>query len=351
MHYRLGELAAAVKAELRGNPDRLICGLATLEHATPDQLGFLASPLYRKHLQTTRAAAVVLAAEDAHACPVDCLIVVDPYLSFARISRMYQQEPVLLPGIHPAAVVSDAAFVHPQASIGPFCTVEAEAVIGAGTVLGPGCHIGRGTRVGDNCRLVARVTLYPAVTIGDRVLVHAGAVIGSDGFGFAAGEEGWEKLAQLGGVRVGADVEIGAGTTIDRGTLGDTVIGRGVKIDNQVQIAHNVQIGEHTAIAGCAGIAGSVRIGDHCRIGGGAGLVGHIEIADHVTITAMSLVTRSITEHGVYSSGTALQSSARWRRSAVRFAKLDELARRVARLERKAGDRADNQQEQELPPC
>jgi UDP-3-O-[3-hydroxymyristoyl] glucosamine N-acyltransferase len=351
MQYRLGELAAAVKAELRGNPGRLICGLATLEDASPDQLGFLAMPLYRKYLRSTRAAAVVLRPEDAPGCPVDCLIVADPYVCFARISRLFQEESVVAPGIHPAAVVSDAAFVHPEACIGPFCTVDANAVIGARTTLGPGCHIGRGARLGADCRLVARVTLYPAVSLGDRVLAHAGVVIGSDGFGFAAGEGGWEKLAQLGSVSIGDDVEIGAGSTVDRGTLGDTVLGRGVKIDNQVQIAHNVQIGEHTAIAGCAGIAGSVRIGAHCRIGGGAGLVGHIEIADHVTITAMSLVTRSITQQGVYSSGTTLQKSARWRRSALRFTELDDIARRLARLERKADNAADNQQEQEPPPC
>jgi UDP-3-O-[3-hydroxymyristoyl] glucosamine N-acyltransferase len=345
MEYRLGELAATIQAELRGDAARLIRGLASLESAAPDQIGFIATPSYRRSLASTRAGAVVLAAGMAPACPVDCLVVDDPYLGFARLSRLFERRPPAAPGVHPSAVVSASARVHPRASIGAHCTIDDDAEVGEGCIVGPCCHVGQGSRLGRECRLWANVTVYHGVRLGERVLVHAGAVIGADGFGFAASASGWEKIAQLGGVEIGDDVEIGAGTTIDRGTLGNTVIERGVKIDNQVQLAHNVHIGAHSAIAGCAGIAGSVRVGRHCRIGGGAGLVGHIAIADGVTITPMSLVSRSIPEAGTYTSGTGLQPARRWRRAALRFGQLDEMNRRLRRLERRMQRDSDQPEE------
>ncbi len=337
MEYRLAELAAVVGAAVRGDPARLIRGVGDLEHARPDQLAFLASPAYRRHLDATHAGAVVTTAEMAGSCAVDCLLVEDPYRAFATLSRLFLDLPRPEPGVHASAVVAPDARIHPSASIGAQCSIEAGAEVGERSVIGAGCRVGAGSRIGSDCRLWANVVLYHGVRLGDRVMVHAGAVLGADGFGFASGPEGWEKIAQLGGVVIGDDVEIGACTTIDRGTLGDTVVERGVKIDNQVQIAHNARIGAHTAIAGCAGIAGSVRVGSRCRIGGGAGLVGHIEVADGVTITPMSLVTRSIGEPGTYTSGTVLQASQRWKRSALRFGELEEMNRRLRRVERLLG--------------
>lgn len=350
MEYRLVELAVAIDAELRGDPARVIRGLGGLEHARPDQITFLASPAYRRHLATTNAGAVVLAPGVADSCVVDCLIVDDPYRAFAALSRLFAAPPGTEPGVHPSAVVAADARIHESASIGAHCSIEAGAEIGERTVVSAGCRVGAGSRIGSACLLWANVVLYHGVRLGNRVTVHAGAVLGADGFGFAPGPQGWEKIAQLGGVDIGDDVEIGAGTTIDRGALEDTVIEQGVKIDNQVQIAHNARIGAHTAIAGCAGIAGSVRIGSRCRIGGGAGLVGHITVVDGVTITPMSLVTRSIEEPGTYTSGTVLQESRRWKRSALRFDELDDMNRRLRRLER-LSMRTDPGEEQTEDPA
>ena len=349
MEYQLGELAALVGARLRGDPARLIRGVGDIEHACPDQLAFLASSAYRRHLAATRAGAVVLTPAIASDCPTDCLLVDDPYRAFATLSQLFLELTRPEPGVHASAVIASDARVHPSASLGAQCSIEAGAEIGECSVVSPGCRIGAGSRVGRDCRLWANVVLYHGVRLGDRVTVHAGAVLGADGFGFAPGSAGWEKIAQLGGVEIGDDVEIGAGTTIDRGTLGDTVVESGVKIDNQVQIAHNARVGAHTAIAGCAGIAGSVRIGKRCRIGGGAGLVGHIEVTDGVTITPMSLVTRSIEEPGVYTSGTVLQTLQRWKRSALRFGELDEMNRRLRRVERLLARSASGDQETEDP--
>ena len=230
--------------------------------------------------------------------------------------------------------ISRDAKVDPTAHIGANAYIAAGAEVDAGAIIGPNCIVLDGSHVGADSRLVANVTIYHGVTLGKRVLVHAGSVIGSDGFGFANDSGHWVKIHQLGGVRIGDDVEIGANTSIDRGAIDDTVIEDGVILDNQIQVAHNVRIGAHTAIAGCVGIAGSAQIGEHCTIGGGVGIVGHLEIADGVTITAMSLVTSSITKPGIYSSGTPLESKAHWQRNFIRFKQLDEMARRIQALER-----------------
>jgi UDP-3-O-[3-hydroxymyristoyl] glucosamine N-acyltransferase len=330
----LAELAARFGLRLRGDGSRIITGVATLESAAAQQLGFLANPRYRAQLIATQAGAVILRESDAAACTTNCLIAADPYVAYAKIAAMFERVPAAIAGIHPSAVVAASASVAAGAGVGPLCVIGDDAVVEAGAVLGPHCIIGARCRVGAQSRLVARVTLVREVTLGQRVLLHPGVVIGADGFGIAFDQDHWIKVPQLGGVRIGDDCEVGANTTIDRGALEDTVLECDVRLDNQIQIAHNVVIGAHTAMAGCVAVAGSTRIGRHCLIGGGAGIVGHIQIADRVTITARTLVTHSIDRAGEYSSGTPIQDNRAWRRNAARFKHLDELARRVQKLEK-----------------
>lgn len=325
---RLVELADRLGLSVHGDGDVVIHGVATLEAAQADQLSFLANPKYRGQLAKSVAGAVVAAADAAADAPCPVLVSRNPYADFARIAAMFEPRPSRPPGIHPSAVIDAGATVDPDAHVGPLVTVAAGASIAAGAVIGAHCCIGEDCHVGPGAHLVARVTLVTRVRIGARVLIHPGAVIGADGFGLAMDRGSWLKVPQLGGVIIGDDCEIGANTTIDRGALGDTVLEEDVRLDNQIQIAHNVRIGAHTAMAGCSAVAGSARIGRYCLIGGGAGVLGHLELCDKVTITAMSLVTHSIREPGEYSSGTPLMDNRNWRRSAVRFKQLDELARR-----------------------
>ncbi|HVT31148.1 MAG TPA: UDP-3-O-(3-hydroxymyristoyl)glucosamine N-acyltransferase [Rhodanobacteraceae bacterium] len=327
--HALGEIASRFGLELRGDAATPIRGVATLASAGAGQLSFLANPRYRAELAGTGAGAVVLRAADAEAFGGAALIADDPYVAFARIATLFERTPAATPGVHASATIGDGARIAASASIGPCCVVDADAEIGDGAILGPHCIVGRGCSVGAQSRLVARVTLVQDVKLGKRVLVHPGAVIGADGFGLAFAQDHWEKVPQLGGVAVGDDCEIGANTTIDRGALGDTVLEEDVRLDNQIQIAHNVFVGAHTAMAGCAAVAGSAKIGRYCLIGGAAGILGHLEIADRVTVTAMSLVTHSLREPGEYSSGTPIQDNRRWRRNAARFKHLDEFVRRI----------------------
>ena len=334
MGLTLGELAQQLGVELRGDPAVRLSGVATLRGARAGELSFLANPRYRKQLATTRASAVVLAQADAPHCPVATLVANNPYACYARAARLLYPQAALTPGIHPTAVVGPQARVDASASIGAHCVVEAGAVIGPRVYLGPRCLIGAGVSIDADSRLLAAVTVLAAARIGRRVVLHPGVVIGSDGFGMAWDDDHWEKVPQLGSVRIADDVDIGANTTVDRGSLDDTVIEAGVKIDNQVQVAHNVVIGAHTAIAGCVGISGSARIGRHCTLAGGVGVVGHLEICDHVQVTGMSMVTRSIRQPGTYSAGTPLMPNAQWRRNAVTMKHLDALARRIRALEK-----------------
>ena len=333
-HWRLGELAERFALELRGDAQQTVAGVATLALAGPQHLSFLSNPQYRGQMQASQAGVVVLRADDAPLREGAALIARDPYVAYARIAALFEPAAAAAPGIHPSAVVDATARIDPSASIGPLCVVEAGSEVGAGAVLGPGCCIGPDCSIGAQTRLVARVTLVTRVRLGARVLVHPGAVIGSDGFGLAFERDHWIKVPQLGGVRIGDDCEIGANCTIDRGALEDTVLEEDVRLDNQIQVAHNVVIGAHTAMAGCSAVAGSARIGRYCLIGGGAGILGHLSIADRVTVTAMSLVTHSIHAAGEYSSGTPIQENRQWRRNAARFRRLDELARRVKALEK-----------------
>lgn len=332
--FSLGEIASRFGLELRGDPTLTIDGVATLAGATPGRIAFLANPRYRSQLATCTAGAVVMKASDSDAWPGASLIAKDPYVAFARIASLFEPRPAIDAGIHPSAAVAPNAQVAAGASIGAFCVIDDEARIEEGAVLGPHCIVGPRCIVGAHSRLVARVTLVQDVRLGRRVLIHPGAVLGADGFGLAFDADHWIKVPQLGGVLVGDDCEIGANTTIDRGALGDTVLEEDVRLDNQIQIAHNVTIGAHSALAGCAAVAGSATIGRYCLIGGGAGILGHLSVADRVTITAMTLVTHSIREPGEYSSGTPIQPNRAWRKNAARFRHLDELARRVDTLEK-----------------
>ncbi len=331
---KLGQLAEFLGATVSGDPEKIITGLATLQEAGPDQLSFLANPQYRKFLPDSHAGAVLLKAADTEGFQGDALIVPDPYLAYARISHLFDPKPRASTGVHPTAVIAADAQVDAAASVGPFAVVESGARIAAGVTIGAHCFIGARCEIGEGGWLAPRVTLYHDVRIGKRVVIQSGAVLGGEGFGFANEKGVWQKIAQIGGVSIGDDCEIGVNTAIDRGALADTVIGNGVKLDNQIQIAHNVQIGDNTAMAACVGISGSSKIGKNCMLAGGVGLVGHIEICDGVFITGMTMVTHSITEPGAYSSGTAMQPAAEWRKSAARLRHLDDMARRLKQVEK-----------------
>lgn len=336
MAARLGELAVRFGCELRGDPDLRIERVASLEKAEPGTLSFLAHPHFRRFLAGTRAGAVVIAPELAGECPVAALISDNPYALYAQIAARLHPPPVAEPGVHPSAVIAADAAIAASAHVGPGAVIGSGTRLGERVFVGPGCVIGPDCTVGDDTRLIASVTLCDAVTLGARGIYHPGVVVGADGFGIARAGEAWIKVPQLGAVRIGDDVEVGANTTIDRGALDDTVIEDGVKLDNQIQVAHNVRIGAHTVIAGCTGIAGSTLIGSRCMIGGQVGFVGHLSIADDVVITGRSMVTGSIDRPGTYSGGLPLDEAIRWRRNSARFRQLDELARRLARLERQS---------------
>jgi UDP-3-O-[3-hydroxymyristoyl] glucosamine N-acyltransferase len=335
--FRLVDLATHVAAELRGDPDRQILGVATLEDAGPGDIAFLANRRYRSQLSATGASAVILQAADSASCPVDCLVTANPYLAYARIADLLFPTPACAGGVHPSAVVAEGARIDATAWVGPLCVVEDGADIGAGAYIGPGSLVGAGSRIGAGTRLVAGVVVWNASVVGARCILHPGAVIGSDGFGNAMDAGRWVKVPQLGRVVIGDDVEIGANTTVDRGSLRDTVIADGVRLDNLIQVGHNVTIGEHTAAAAFVGISGSTAIGSRCTLGGAAGFAGHLTIADDVHVTGMAMVTHSLPEPGVYSSGIPAIPNREWRRNVARFQHLDELTRRVKALEAALG--------------
>lgn len=331
--YSLQDIAEHIRAEIKGDSQCRVNCAQPLATAKPGAISFLANPQYRTYLAQTQASAVILAAEMAAECPVNALIVSNPELAFAQALHLLYPQQTLVVGIHTSAVIGVDCKIDPTAVIGPQCVIEDQAEIGAHTVIGAGSVVGAGSRIGDRCRIYSHVTIYHGVSIGNQVIIHSGAVIGADGFGLAHDGRQWIKIPQVGSVVVGDDVEIGANTAIDRGALQNTIIGKGVKIDNLVQIAHNVTIGDHTAIAGCVAIAGSTQIGRHCMIGGAVCINGHIQIGDGVILTGASTIGRSITEPGVYSSGIDVQKNSLWRRNMLRFNQLDEMAKRLRRLE------------------
>jgi len=332
---KLKDLADRLEVELRGDGELLVRRIDTLERADDASLCFFGDRKYQIELSATRAAAVILAKRDVQRCPVAVLVSANPYLTYAEAARLLHPEPAVVGGRHPGSIVADSARVDPSAWIGATAIVEEDAEIGPRVFVGPGSIVGVGCRIGEDSRLVARVTLCKGTQVGKRVLIQPGAVIGRDGFGFARDGARWVRIPQLGSVRLGDDVEIGANTTVDRGAIEDTLIADGAKLDNLIQIGHNCNIGENTAMAACSGISGSTRIGNNCTIGGAVGMAGHLTIGDNVHFTGLAMVTRSFTEPGVYSSGIPAMANAQWRRNAARFRHLDELARRLKELEEK----------------
>lgn len=339
MTWTVRTLAEHLRIRFEGDGDRAIVRVASLESAGADALTFVARGAFVGRLAGTRAGAVIVTPECAGTAPCAVLLSDNPYATYARAAQLLHPPPDLPAGIDGAARVDDSARIGAGVHVGPFAVVEAGAEIADGVQIAAGAFVGRDARIGERTRIGPRVVVTHGCRVGARVLVQPGAVIGADGFGYARDGEAWVKIPQIGAVVVGDDVEIGANTTIDRGTLDDTVIENGVILDNQIQIAHNVRVGEHTAMAGCVGVAGSAMIGRRCTVGGAAVILGHLEIADDVHITAMSLVTKSITLAGTYSSGTPLERNADWRRNAARFRQLDALARRIGRLEQVKPDK------------
>lgn len=333
--YLLGELAQRFGCTLAGPAQLSIEGVGALHPGQPGTIAFLANGRYRRHLRSSRAAAVVLRPEDAAECRLPALIHDNPYLIYAHIATLFAPPaPRPEPGRHATASVARDAWVAPSVSIAAHVTIGSEVVLAEGVLVGPGCVVERGACLGEGTVLVGMCHVGPGVTMGKRCHVHPGAVIGADGFGFARGPQGWLKIPQLGSVVLGDEVEVGANTTIDRGAIDNTELADGVKLDNQVQIGHNVRIGKDTVIAGCTGVAGSTIIGARCLIGGAVAIGGHLEIADDVMITGMSMVTHSLRHPGTYSSGIAAAPNQVWRRNAAAFAHLDELRREVRRMRR-----------------
>jgi UDP-3-O-[3-hydroxymyristoyl] glucosamine N-acyltransferase len=340
--YTLEQLAVRLELEFRGDPALVLRGLASLDEAGPDQLSFYNNPRYLDALRNTRAGVVIVDPAQAAAAPGAVLLADQPYLAFAHASALFARSPAQRVGIHPSATVDPSATLGAAVAVGPHAVIGSGTVLEQGASIGAGCVIGRDCRIGAHSRLNPNVTLYDDVHIGQRALIHANVVIGSDGFGFAPDGSEQVKIHQLGGVRIGDDVEVGASTTIDRGALEHTRIGSGVKIDNQVQIAHNVRIGDNTVICGCSAIAGSSSIGKNCIIAGAVGVINHVHICDGVTVTAMSLVNQSINKPGVYSSGTGLLETSQWKKTIVRFKQLDTIWKRLLRLEQRVLPGADD---------
>jgi UDP-3-O-[3-hydroxymyristoyl] glucosamine N-acyltransferase len=338
----LAELAVRFGCVLQGDPAVRVERVATLQAAGPESLTFLANAKYARHLSGTRAGAVVLDPRLADRCPVPALLSANPYATYARIAAELHPPPAAAAGRHPQSVVDPAAHVDPSASIGPNAVIEAGAHVGPRAHIGPGCVVMRNAQVGADTKLAANVTLCAAVVVGQRCLLHPGVVIGADGFGLAPDAGKWVKVPQVGSVRIGDDVEIGANTTIDRGAIDDTMLEEGVKLDNQIQVGHNVRIGAHTAIAGCTGISGSTTIGKRCLIAGQVGIAGHLEICDDVVVTGKTLVSSSIDRPGMYSGSLSADDASTFRRNAARFRRLDDLAGRVRRLEQGAHGDGDD---------
>ena len=335
--YRAAELADFLELELRGCPDTPISGLATLEDAGASDISFVANRRYLALLKDSAAGAVILSADHADSFPRVCLVSHNPYLSYAKLTHWFATAPQPEREIHPSSVVSADAVIASDCYIGPNAVVGAGASVASGCYIGANSTIGERSLLGSGCRIESNVTIYHDVTMGSQVTVHSGSVIGADGFGFAPdGDGGWQKIHQIGGVKIGDRVEVGACSTIDRGAIGDTIIGSGVILDNHIQIAHNVRLGDNVAMAAYAAIAGSSVIGDNCVLAGDAAVYGHLQLADRVQVTARSTVTKSITESGSYSNAALpLMKSGRWRRNAVGFAQLATLASRLDALDKK----------------
>ena len=331
--FSIAQIAEYVQGQVIGDDKLQIAELSALTSSKTGCISFCARSQSVKELSCCEASVVLVLEKDKHLVKHTAIVVEDPYLAFAKISQWFDWRDSIQPGVAKNTVIAESALISSSAQI---CS---SVVLGENVLIEEGCYIGANTVIGANCkvaansRIEANVTLYANVHLGKNCIVHSGAVLRADGFGFARKASGWQKIYQLGGVRIGDDVEIGASTTIDRGALTDTIIGDGVKLDNQVQIAHNVSLGKHTAIAGCTAIAGSTHIGENCTIAGMSGVTGHLQIVANTHITAMSLVSHSIKTAGVYSSGTAIEPHQSWKRNVVRFRALDKMAKRLKSLE------------------
>ena len=345
----LEELAAKFGCQLRGRADALVTHVATLSGATSDAVTFLANPLYRAQLAKTHAAAVVLQASFATECPVASLIAENPYATYARIAAYLHPRRAVEAGVHPTASVAPSASVPKSAHVGAHAVIGANAALGANVVVGSASVVGSDVRIGADTELAPHVTLLDGVTLGARCIVHSGAVVGADGFGFAEDSGTWIKIPQLGTVIIGNDVEIGANTTIDRGTIEATSIEDGVKLDNLVQIAHNAHIGAHTIMAAMSGVAGSTRVGRRCKIGGGVVVANQLTICDDVMLLFRSVVTKSINEPGVYGGCLPAQEATRWRRMTARLRNLDTMAQQLHALEKAVESRLKPLPQKSLP--
>ncbi|THF54294.1 MAG: UDP-3-O-(3-hydroxymyristoyl)glucosamine N-acyltransferase [Methylophaga nitratireducenticrescens] len=335
MVWTLAQIASEIGAQLVGNADKKITGVGTLQNAKDTDISFLANTKYRQYLKSTSAGCVIVSPDDLAEVKTNALVIDDTYVAYARVASLLYPEELPDNGIHSSVVIGDNCNIANSARIAAQVFIGANVQIGDNVVIGPGCIVENDVKIGADTRLMSNVTLCRKVSIGQRVRIHPGVVIGADGFGIANDKGKWLKIPQVGKVIIGDDVEIGANTTIDRGAIDDTIISNGVKLDNQIQIGHNVFIGEHTVIAGCVGISGSTRIGSHCAIGGGTGIAGHIEITDGVQLTGMSMVTKSIMTAGTYSSGIPVEPTRDWHRNVVRYRQLDKLNDKIKQLEAK----------------
>lgn len=332
---RLADLAQQLDAELHGDGDIVITGVASMQTAQAGNVTFIVNPRYREQLTTCQASAVVMTDADLPYAKSAALVVKNPYLTYARMAQILDTTPQPASNIAPSAVIDASAMLGKNVSIGANAVIESGVELGDNVVIGAGCFVGKKTKIGSGSRLWANVSIYHETEIGSDCLVQSGTVIGADGFGYANDRGNWIKIPQLGRVIIGNKVEIGACTTIDRGALDDTIIGNGVIIDNQCQIAHNVVIGDNTAVAGGVIMAGSLKIGRYCMIGGASVINGHMEICDKVNITGMGMVMRPITEPGVYSSGIPLQPNKVWRKTAALVMNIDDMSKRLKAIERK----------------
>ena len=332
-NYSLKEIAAHFGGLILGNPETTVNQVATLENAQAGHLAFLANIKYRPQLSATRASAVIVGASDKEVTDLPRIVCENPYVYFAKVSALLNPVVTFVPGIHPSAVIAEGACIDPTAHVGPHVVIGTNSKVGAGCVIMEGCSIGTGVSIGINTRLYPNVVVYHNCILGSRLVAHSGVVIGGDGFGIAMDEGRWLKIPQIGRVVIGDDVDIGANTTIDRGAIDDTVIEEGVKLDNQIQIAHNVRVGAHTAIAACVGIAGSASVGRHCRIGGGTGILGHTQIADNVEISSFTMIGKSIREPGNYTGIFPFSSHEVWRKNAAQLRHLDDLADKIKALQ------------------
>ncbi len=342
-HYTLAQLAEKFSVQVVGDADCEISAVADIQSATAGSITFLSNPRFKHHLQSSQASAIIISEAMLEDCSLPALVTSNPYLLYAKVSSLLNpdEDLALAAMIHPSAVIAGTAKVDPSAHIAANVVIEDDVVIGANSYIGPCCVIKRRARIGQASKLSANITVCTDCEIGDRAIIHPAVVIGSDGFGFANEKGEWFKIPQLGKVVIGDDVEIGAGVAIDRGAINNTVIENGVKLDNQIHVAHNVSIGAHTAMAAQSGIAGSTSIGQYCAIGGSTGILGHLKIADGTQLHAFSQVSQSIKEPGSYASGVPLEPTVQWRRNWARMKQLDEMAKRLKQLEKLLLEKTD----------